>query len=275
MPQGPPDGIALLVSDIDGTLVTRDKRLTDRTREAVRRLGERGIGFTVVSSRPPMGLRHLVAELDLTMPFGAFNGGAILAPDFSVVEQHFIPEEAARLSVAFLEEQGIAAWVFADDRWLITDPQGDHVDHERRTIRSEPTVVPDFGGALARVGKIVGASDDHDRLARCEAELRGRLGGSAVAARSQAYYLDVTPPGIDKGSFVRAISRLSGLPLARIAVIGDMDNDIPMLEVGGLSIAMANATETVRSHANRVTASNEEDGVAVAIDSFILSPAAE
>lgn len=275
MPQGPSDGIALLVSDIDGTLVTKDKRLTDRTLAAVRRLGRHGIGFTVVSSRPPMGLRHLVAELAITVPFGAFNGGAVLAPDFSVVEQHFIPEEAARLSVAFLEEQGIAAWVFADDRWLITDPEGDHVDHERRTIRSEPTVVPDFGAALGRVGKIVGASDDHDKLARCEAELRGRLGGSAVAARSQAYYLDVTPPGIDKGSFVRAISRLSGLPLARIAVIGDMDNDIPMLDVGGLSIAMGNANEAVRSHADRLTASNEDDGVAVAIDSFILPAAAE
>ena len=129
----------------------------------------------------------------------------------------------------------------------------------------------EFGPALARAGKIVGACRDVEKLARCEIELRSRIGAAAVVARSQPYYLDVTPPGVDKGTFVQALSRLLAIPIAAVAVIGDMDNDVPMLDVGGLAIAMGNATDAVKAHADRVTDTNEQDGVATAIDRFILT----
>lgn len=262
--------IRLLVSDVDGTLVTHDKTLTDGTVAAVRRLEAAGIGFTVVSSRPPVGLRATVAALGLTLPVGAFNGGSIIAPDSTVIEEHDLPEDAARETVRRLEAAGIAVWVFADGRWYVTDPEAEYVPREQRTIAADPVVVASFEGVLGRVGKIVGSSSDIAHLAAVEVELAAALGDTASAARSQPYYLDVTPAGISKGTFLTAMSRHTGIPLEEIATIGDMDNDVPMLRAAGLSIAVANASDAARAAATHHTRSNEEDGVAFAIDTIVL-----
>ena len=270
---GGPDAegrIALVVSDVDGTLVTHEKRLTDATRAAVGRLAEHGIGFTVTSSRPPFGLRSVIRDLDLRLPIGAFNGGAIVQPDLTEIESHFLPREVARDAIDQLTSEGVGVWVFADGRWLLRDLEGDYVARERHTIETEPTPVRDFEDVLARVGKIVGASRDEPRLAACEGVLRTALGGGASVSLSQPYYLDVTPAGIDKGTFLTALSRLTSIPLAAMAVLGDMDNDVPMLRAGGLAIAMGNGSPAAKAAAAHLTASNEDDGAAQAIDRLII-----
>ena len=91
-----------------------------------------------------------------------------------------------------------------------------------------------------------------------------------TAVQSQSYYLDVTPPGHDKGTFVQAMARRLGIPTAAIATIGDMQNDLAMFRTSGLSIAMGNATDEVKRQASHVTTSNEEEGFAGAIE-FILN----
>jgi hydroxymethylpyrimidine pyrophosphatase-like HAD family hydrolase len=95
------------------------------------------------------------------------------------------------------------------------------------------------------------------------------LGTQAAAIRSQSYYLDITPPGYDKGTFVEAMAKRSGISTDTIATIGDMQNDLAMFKVSGLSIAMGNATDDVKRQASHVTTSNEDEGFAGAVD-FIL-----
>ena len=92
--------IALVVSDVDGTLVTKDKILTDRAKDAVRRLHAAGIGFTITSSRPTIGMRFLIEPLAITLPVGAFNGSAIVAPDLTPIEQHLIPASTVERSIS-------------------------------------------------------------------------------------------------------------------------------------------------------------------------------
>jgi Cof subfamily protein (haloacid dehalogenase superfamily) len=264
------NGIALVLSDVDGTLVTKDKRLTPAVLAAVHRLDEAGIGFTIASSRPPLGLRMLIEPLKLKLPFAAFNGGTLLTPKLEALEEHFVAEEAASATIRVLAEFGISIWVFADGLWHVTDAEGDYVDLEQKTIQAKPTLVPDFGSVLARAGKIVGACRDFERLDQCEAALKAALGSTARATRSQRYYLDITPAGLDKGSVVDVLSRRLSIPTSAIATIGDMDNDVPMFRRSGFSIAMGNATDSVKSQAKGVTASNEGDGFAVAVDRYIL-----
>src|ERR1700760_1495936 len=96
--------IALVVSDVDGTLLTKDKTLTDRAKAAVRRLKDAGIGFTIVSSRPSVGMKFLIEPLQIALPFGAFNGSSILDPQLRPVEQHLIPASAAQRSLDVLGE---------------------------------------------------------------------------------------------------------------------------------------------------------------------------
>jgi len=263
--------IRLVISDVDGTLVTSDKRLTPASIEAVAKLRARGIGFTIVSSRPPIGLKHLIAPLAIDLPVGAFNGGMIVAPDLAVIEQRLIPEAAARASLGVLAGFGVEPWLYTADQWIVRSLAPARVPFERRTIQADPVVADDLEPYLARLGKIVGVSDDHDRLAECELAMQKALGQSAFASRSQRYYLDVTPPGVDKGTFVAAMARRLALPREAVAVLGDMANDLPMFREAGLAVAMGNAVESVRHAAQRVTGSNDDDGFAAAIDQVVLA----
>ena len=266
--------IKLVVSDVDGTLVTRDKLLPPATIEAARRLREAGIHLALVSSRPPRGMAFLTMELGLTGPMGGFNGATILAPDSALIEERLVSEQAVRESIALFERRGIDAWLFADNKWLVKDVGAEYIPRERRTVRFDPLVVEDFQPYVAHCGKVVGASAKFDELAACEVELQGILGDSARASRSQLYYLDVTNPAADKGTAVRSFAAWYGVDVADVCVLGDQHNDLPMFHVAGHSIAMGNAPPEVAAQATLRTGSNEEDGWAAAIDRYVLHDAA-
>ncbi len=263
--------ISLVVTDVDGTLVTSQKTLTPAAIAAAGRLREAGIAFSICSSRPPFVQRMLIEPLRLALPFGGYNGGSIVNPDLSPVEQKFLPPEAASDTVTMLEQNGITSiWVFTGGEWLIRDRAGDYVDLEIHTIQTPPTVVASFDGRLDAVSKIVGASTDHDRIATAVAAGQASLRGRATVLRSQAYYCDVTPPGIDKGRLVELLAERLAVPRDEIAVLGDMGNDVEMFHRAGFAIAMANATPDVKALAQAITLSNDEDGFAAAIDRYIL-----
>ena len=258
--------VALVVSDVDGTLLTKDKTLTEATRAAVMRLHEAGVGFTITSSRPTIGMRLFVEPLRLGLPLGAFNGSCIVDPELKTIEQHLIPESAARRAIDVLGQFDIDVWLFTSDRWLTRNADGAYVPLEKRAIRAEPTVVTDFAPYLASACKIVGSSADPALLKACESAMQGALRQEANAVRSQSYYLDVTPPGCDKGTFVQFMAHHLGISTDTIATLGDMQNDLPMFGHSGMSFAMGNATEDVKRAATHVTASNEEEGFAKAIE---------
>lgn len=258
--------IALVVSDVDGTLLTKDKRLTEANVAAAQRLRKAGIGFTITSSRPTIGMRFLIEPLGITLPVGTFNGSSIVEADMHPVEQHLIPVAAVRRSLDVLTEFGVDIWLFTNDRWLTKHGDGEYVPNEKRAIKADPTVISDFTPHLSHACKVVGSSSDFALLARCEAAMQTRLGAQATAVRSQSYYLDITPPGQNKGTFVQAMARRLGISTDAVATIGDMHNDVAMFEVSGLSFAMGNASDEVKQRARRVTASNEEDGFAKAMD---------
>jgi Cof subfamily protein (haloacid dehalogenase superfamily) len=267
--------ISALISDVDGTLVTGAKELTERTKKAVAALHRRGIGFAIVSARPPEGLRMFIEPLKLSGPIAGFNGGGFVRPDMTVIEEQLLDPGVARRTVEFLEGRGVDAWVFSRGRWFIRDPNGPNVGLEERTVQFPPTIVAEFGAALDTVNKLVGTSDDYDLLAKCEAEAQQMLGRDAAATRSQLYYLDVTHPDANKGAAVRTLARLMGLPPGEIAVIGDGKNDVAMFAESPFSIAMGNASADVQQKARFVTASNEDDGFAQAVERYLLAAGAE
>jgi len=263
--------IKLLIADVDGTLVTKSKTLTPGTCAAVDRLRAAGILFTITSGRPPRGMAKLIEPLKLTAPVAAFNGGMYVKSDLkTVLAQHTIPSAVARAVVDFLLKAGLDAWVYQGVDWFITKPEGPRVARERSNVGFDPTVIDDIYSVLDAPIKIVGVSEDHGLLARVEAELTARFGTDVAAARSASAYVDVTHPEANKGMVVREASRLLHLPLEQIATIGDMLNDVPMLGIAGLGIAMGNAGPDVQAIARHVTRSNEDEGFAYAVDSFIL-----
>lgn len=261
----------LLVSDIDGTLVTHDKVLTVRSVDAVKKLRDAGIRFTIISSRPPRGMKHLIGPLQITEPVAAFNGGMIVRPDLSVIEQRLVPAEGARKSIEIIQQHGLHAWLWTAQDWYVLDPNGPHVAREQHTVNFLATTTDTFEPHMALAGKIVGVSDDHDAVVRCEAAVHAALGGTVAASRSQPYYLDITHPDADKGHAVLALSHILNIPPANIITIGDMPGDVFMFVKSGTSIAMGNAPPEVQKQATHVTTSNEQEGFANAIDRYVLA----
>jgi hypothetical protein len=262
----------LLLADVDGTLVTQDKQLTPRAIAAVHALHEQGIMFALTSGRPPRGMAMLVEPLAITTPISAFNGGSVVAPDMSVIMQRAIAPELVPRIVAQVAES-LDVWVYRGADWLIRDPDGPHVARERSTVRFDPTVVDSFDGITNGVAKIVGVSDDHELVKSVAAAVHDLFGDHVSAARSQPYYVDVTHPEANKGAVARFLSERFAIPNDAIATIGDMANDVLMFAHSGLSIAMGQADPEVQRAARRVTASNEEEGFALAVERFILGAA--
>ena len=265
--------IALVVSDVDGTLLTHDKTLTEAAKAAVEKLRAAGIAFTITSSRPSIGMGFLIEQLAITLPVGAFNGSSIVDAAMNPVEQHLIPATAVARSLEVLREYGADIWLFTHDQWLTSNADGQYVPNEKRAIKADPTVIGDFTPYLSKACKVVGSSSDFDKLARCEVAMKQALGPQATAVRSQNYYLDITPPGVNKGTFVQTMARRLAISTDAVATIGDMHNDVAMFEVSGLSFAMGNASDDVKQHAKRVTATNEEDGFAKAMDVILAENA--
>lgn len=261
--------ISLVVSDVDGTLLPRSKVLTEASKRAVARLREAGIGFTIVSSRPTIGMGFLVEPLAISLPIGAFNGSSIVDGQLKPIEQHVIPPAVAQRSIDLLTEYGVDIWLFTNDQWLTRNPEGEYVAHEQFAIKHDPTIVEDFRPYMSSACKIVGASSDAALLQRCEADMQQAVGNQATAVRSQTYYLDVTPPGHDKGTFVEAMAKRLGISTSAVATIGDMQNDLPMFARSGVSFAMGNATDDVKQHATHVADSNERDGFASAMETVL------
>jgi len=264
--------IRMVIADVDGTLVTQEKVLTKRAAEAVSRLRDAGIQFTVTSGRPPRGMAMLIDPLKLTQPLAAFNGGVLIKPDLkTVVDQKFLPVGVPEKVIEAIENHDLDVWLYTDTEWFVRDPNAPHVAREQWTVKFPPTVVKTFAGLLGRVAKIVGVSDDLDRVAKCEKDVQQAGGSHISAARSQPYYLDVTHPQANKGEVVLSLSRLLNIPATEIATLGDMPNDVLMFQKSGISIAMGNASPEVQAAATYVTSTNEDEGFAKAIEKFILN----
>jgi Cof subfamily protein (haloacid dehalogenase superfamily) len=265
-----PPAIRLVLSDVDGTLVTPEKELTDASIEAVRRLGEAGILFALTSGRPPRGMAMYVEPLHLSTPIAAFNGGMLVDHEMQVIEQHAIPGELVAETISLLESFALDVWVYRGADWLVRDPGGPHVEREAFTVQFAPTPVESYDGLVDGVAKIVGVSDDHDAIARAAAAAAERFGDSVSASRSQPYYVDVTHPLANKGSVVRWLAAHYGISSEAIATIGDMPNDVLMFAHSGLSIAMGNADREVQRAARRIADTNDHEGFAGAIERFVL-----
>ncbi|HEV3280366.1 MAG TPA: Cof-type HAD-IIB family hydrolase [Acidimicrobiales bacterium] len=264
------NAIRLVLADVDGTLVTPDKQLTPATVDAVDALHEAGILFAITSGRPPRGMAMLVTPLRLSTPISAFNGGVVVEPDMTVIEERVLGPELVGPTIDLLGSSGLSTWVYRRQDWYVLDANGPHVDREAATVGFEPTVVESLERLSDGVAKIVGVTDDRHVIDAATSEMRERFGDRVSAAQSQPYYLDVTHPEANKGSVVKSLAARFALATEEIATLGDMPNDVLMFAHSGLSIAMGNASAAVQRSARRVTASNTDDGFAQAVRRFVL-----
>ncbi len=262
--------IRLVLSDVDGTLVTPEKLLTKKTIAAVERLKAEGVLFAITSGRPPRGLTMLIEPLDLTTPLAAFNGGLIVNRELTTLKELTVRDEIVGPIIEVLSTHALSVWVYQSTDWFVLDLDGLHVAHESDVCQFGPSALSNFDKVRGDIIKVVGVSDDPAVVAAATASLNEQFADDVSATSSQTYYIDVTHRDANKGSVVDYLARTLSLESSEIATIGDMSNDVLMFARSGMSIAMGNASDEVKGSATHVTMSNEDEGFSHAIEKYII-----
>lgn len=265
-----PRRISLLLADVDGTLVTHEKALTEKAKKAVADLKAAGVRFAITSGRPPKGMKMVIDPLAIDTPVAGFNGGLFTDAALKPVEERRVPADVARDVVTMIERAGLDVWLYAGNDWLIHDADAPHVAREQKTVQFAPMVVADYSDRYDEAVKIVGVSDDRDAIRSCAKAVHEAFGDRVTAALSQPYYLDVTHPQANKGGVVLALSKQLGIPADEIATIGDSENDTSMFRQGGFAVAMGNADDETKAQADAVVADCDSEGFAEAVETLIL-----
>jgi len=261
--------IRLLIAEVEGTLLSSDGALTAATRRAVDSLRDADIELAITSAGPPRALRTLIETLGITAPVCGLHGGMLVAPDLSVLEQHVLVDGVARAVIAAMERHGLDVWVWQDDTWLVGRPDATHVAREQATVRFAPDVVDRWNERVHEAVKIAGLGDDLQALARCRADLDAHRAHASLL-HSEPRCLIVTHPRANTGELVRTLSRRLGIPPDALAAIGHAPNAVLMFRECDLAIAMGQASAAVQRRARFITRSNDAEGFAYAVRTWVL-----
>lgn len=260
----------VIALDIDGTLTRNDKTISPRTRDAVIKAQEMGVKIVICSGRPAYGIAPLADELRIGEYGGfvvAYNGGQIV--DWATKETVYsvcLADDVKPVVCDVAKKHGFTIFTYCGKEIITEHPDNQYVQHSSRGNKMAVRKVDDFCNALDYdVNKcmIVG---DPDELARFEPVVVNAVEGMANAYRSEAFFLEVVPQGVEKSVGLSNLLDHLGLTREQLMAFGDGYNDRGMIEYAGMGIAMANAKDTVKAVADYVTLSNEEDGVADAIE---------
>ncbi|MDI2091401.1 Cof-type HAD-IIB family hydrolase [Commensalibacter oyaizuii] len=262
--------IRLLVSDIDGTLIPNNKKLTQETLAAVKKLKDAGIHLCLVSSRPPQGIQMFFKELGIITPFAALNGGEVIGNNGTILSSMAMDFQDASEVCDLLQQNDVNAWLFGGFDWSVFNIHDQFIAHEMDVVGSKPDVIDRIDQYKNRIVKIEGVTTNTVLLDAMAEKINEKYEGRVKALRSSDHYLDITHPKANKGFAAIELGRQYGIDISEVACIGDMDNDIPMLEIAGLSIAMGQSSSRVCQHAHFQTKTNEENGWAEAVEKYIL-----
>jgi Cof subfamily protein (haloacid dehalogenase superfamily) len=266
--EGRVTAIRLLLVEVDAALLTPEGQLTARTERAASLLREASIALAITSGRPPRGLRTLIASLAITTPISTFDGGRLVRPDLTTIEQHPLDDRVAEAVIPILERHGVDVWVYQDDEWLVRRTSA-HVIREQAIMGLAPRIVERWTGVVRDAVKIVAISDDADAPARCEADLSS-LCAHVTTVRSQPGHLDVMHPRSNKGEVARSLAKRLGIPIEALATIGGTPSDVHMFRESGLCIAMGHACAALQRQAHFITRSSSDEGFACAVETWVL-----
>lgn len=266
----------LVVLDVDGTLLTNEKTVTPRTRATLIKVQQMGVKLVLASGRPTYGVVGLARELELDKNGGyilSYNGGQIINAQTNelLFEKRIDPEFMPYLERK-ARKNGFAIFTYRQNTILTNDSSNPRVVQEARLNGMELRETDRFAEEIDfHPCKVMLASDDEKALVSLEEHWKKRLAGTLDVFRSETYFLEVVPQFIDKANTLSVLLEKLNIPSAHIVAMGDGVCDVTMIQLAGLGIAMGNAQDSVKACADVITLSNEEDGVAIALEKAILS----
>lgn len=265
-----------IVLDLDGTLTNARKEITPRTKAAILRAQQQGIKVILASGRPVAGIEPLAKELELDTYGGyilAFNGGKVI--DYKsgeIIYESALPVHIITELYKTARENQVAILSYSDKAVITESPEDPHVIIEAELNKMPIHSTDCFTRTICSpVPKCLMVGEEA-HIAALESIVQTRFGKNVNVFRSEPFFLEIMPPNIDKAYSLKRLLNRIGIDRKQAIACGDGFNDLSMIQFAGLGVAMANAQPIVREAADYITLSNEEDGIAHVIDTFILNP---
>ena len=266
----------LLVLDVDGTLLNEEREISKRTLAALLKVQQMGVRIVLASGRPTYGLMPLAKTLELGNYEGfvlSYNGCQIIKAQNGEIpfERRFNPEMLPYLEKK-ARKNGFAIFTYHDDTLITDSPDNGHIQDEARLNNLKIISEEEFSTAIDFAPcKCMLVSDEEEALVGLEQHWKRRLAGTLETFRSEPYFLEVVPFGVDKANTLGVLLEHLGVKREEVIAIGDGVCDVTMLQMAGMGVAMGHSQDSVKVCADYVTASNEEDGVALAVEKLILA----
>ena len=264
----------MIVLDLDGTLTNSKKEITPHTRETLIRAQQQGIKVVLASGRPTYGIAPIANQLELSTYGGyilAYNGGEIIDwKSKEVLHAQVLDPQVLPYMYRCAQENGFAIVTYRDNFVITETPDDEYVQKEATLNLMQTLKVENFLGYIDfSIPKclIVGEAE---RLCLLEKQMYEQLKETNEVYRSEPYFLELVPKGIDKAQSLEVLLRKVGISRDEVIACGDGFNDLSMIRYAGLGVAMHNAQPVVREAADFITLSNDEDGVAHVVEQFML-----
>jgi Cof subfamily protein (haloacid dehalogenase superfamily) len=263
--------IRLVALDLDGTLVGEDLVVRPRVREAIAAAQRQGVAVTIVTGRMFAAARPYAAELGITGPIVCYQGAAIFeAGGGASLRQVTVKPDITRTVLDWAHEHGVHAQCYADDK-LYVEAINRFSKRYTDLARVEPHLVPSLRAAFAERPTIkIVLVDDPDRSEQHLAALRVLLGDRAYLTRSHVDFVEVIDPHVNKGEALAFVAKRYGVGLDATLAVGDAWNDVPLLDAAAIGVAMGSGPPELLARADAVVADVAHDGVAEAIDRYVL-----
>ena len=266
-------GYKLIAMDLDGTLNNDQKVITEKTKAALMAAQRKGIRLALASARPSPGLfkeRDILRLQDHKGILMSYNGGRIVdAETGKVLFETSMDLEETKQVLRKLEDLPVTPILDDGVQFYVTDKNGYKVDYECKNNNMVCSEVGNLADFLTFAPIKILMSVQPEELPEVQKQIADFLPESLTVVQTAAFYLEVIPKVINKGQGIRDICKVLGIEPAEVVSFGDAANDIPMLEAAGMGVAMGNAQEAVKQAADMVTLSNNEDGIAAALEKLL------
>ena len=263
----------LIALDLDGTLKNSKNKITPKTKEALIKAQQQGVKIVLASGRPTPGLRHEAAELELDQYEGyllSFNGAHV--SDYKTKEtiyEQTLTIKEAKSAYDRAKEYGLACMTYEDDVVVTEDNEDEYVIVEGIINDIEVKKIESFKDNLKNPIHKVLLTGKPEYVASIVEEFKQPYGDSLSIYRSAPFFIEVMAQGIDKAASLDRLAKSLGIKQEEVMAFGDGYNDLSMIEYAGMGISMANGVDGVKERANFITLSNDEDGIAYALDKFL------
>lgn len=266
----------LLVLDVDGTLLNDEREISKRTLAALLKVQQMGVRIVLASGRPTYGLMPLAKTLELGNYGGfvlSYNGCQIIkAQNGEILFERRINPEMLPYLEKKARKNGFAIFTYHDDTLITDSPDNEYIKNEALLNNLKIIKEDEFSTAIDFAPcKCMLVSDKEKALIGLEQHWEKRLAGTLDAFRSEPYFLEVVPCGVNKANTLGALLEHLGVTREEVIAVGDGVYDVTMLQLAGMGVAMGHSQDSVKVCADYVTASNEEDGVALAVEKLILA----